>query len=99
LILSGNNLYGAGSGGGASGYGTIFNISLPVTPPQLAITPSGANVILTWPTTATGFTLQSTTNLISPVWVTNLSAPLIVNGQNTVTNPSSGTPRFFRLSQ
>jgi uncharacterized repeat protein (TIGR03803 family) len=99
LILSGNNLYGTASGGGISGYGTIFKISLPVTPPQLAISPSGANVILKWPSTATGFTLESTTNLISPAWATNLPAPLIVNGENTVTNPSSGMQQFFRLSQ
>jgi uncharacterized repeat protein (TIGR03803 family) len=99
LILSGNNLYGTANAGGASGYGTIFSISLPTAPPQLAITPSGANVILTWPTTATGFTLQSTTNLISPFWTTNLPAPVVVNGQNTVTNPNSGTQQLFRLSQ
>jgi uncharacterized repeat protein (TIGR03803 family) len=99
LILSGNTLYGTAASGGISGYGTIFNISLPGPPPQLAITPSGANVILTWPTNFTGFTLQSTTNLGSPVWSTNLPAPVVVNGQFTVTNPISGTQQFFRLSQ
>jgi hypothetical protein len=51
------------------------------------------------PTHATGFTLQSTTNLGSSVWTTNSLAPVVVNGQNTVTNPISGTQRFYRLSQ
>ena len=70
LILSGNTLYGTAYDGGSSGNGTVFSLSLP--PPQLTIIPSGANVILTWPTNATGFTLQSTTNLVSPaVWTTN----------------------------
>jgi len=46
----------------------------------------------------TGFTLQSATNLSSPVWSTNSPAPVIVNGQNTVTNPISGTPKFYRLN-
>lgn len=42
----------------------------------------------------------NTTNLAPlVVWATNLPAPVVVNGQNTVTNPISGTRPFFRLSQ
>jgi len=68
--------------------------------PQLAISLSGANVVLTWPTNAVGFTLQSTTNLVSPiVWATNSPAPVNINGQNTVTNSASAPQKFFRLSQ
>jgi hypothetical protein len=53
-----------------------------------------------WPTNATGFTLQSTTNLVSPVvWTTNSPAPIVVNGQNTVTNPILGGQRFYSLIQ
>jgi uncharacterized repeat protein (TIGR03803 family) len=96
LTLSENTLYGTASRGGSSGNGTIFSISLL---PQLTITPSGSSVVLAWPTNFTSFTLQSTTNLASPIWTTNLPAPVVVNGQNTVTNPISGTQRFFRLSQ
>jgi hypothetical protein len=73
---------------------------LPTPPPQLTIIPSGANVILAWPTNAAVFTLQSTTNLgSSAVWTTNSPAPVVVNGQNTVTNPISGAQQFYRLSQ
>ena len=68
--------------------------------PQLTITPLGANVVLTWPTNATGFNLQSTTNLgSSAAWNTNSPAPVVVNGQNTVTNPISDMQQFYRLSQ
>jgi uncharacterized repeat protein (TIGR03803 family) len=98
LILSGNTLYGATAGGGSSGMGTLFSLTLP-GPPQMRITPSGADVILTWPANANGFTLQSTTDLSSPVWTTNSPPPVVVNGQNTVTNPVSGTRKFYRLSQ
>ena len=85
-------------GGGTKGPGTVFSLTLP--PPQLAITPAGADVVLTWPVSATGFTLQSATNLVPPVvWITNSPAPVIINGQNTVTNPVSGTQKFYRLSQ
>jgi len=89
LILSDNTLYGTASGGGTNGGGTVFSLSLPL--PQLTISLSGTNIILTWPTNAAGFTLQSTTNLLSPaVWT-------IVSGQYAVTNPISGTQQFFRL--
>src|ERR1035437_3383230 len=59
LILSGTTLYGTAYWGGSSGYGTVFSLSLgSVSAPQLTIIRSGANVILTWPTNATGFNLQ-----------------------------------------
>jgi len=101
LMFSGNTLYGAAAYGGSAGNGTVFGISLPsVSAPELTIRSSGADVVLTWPTNATGFTLQSTTNLASPaVWTTVSPAPAVVNGQNAVTNPISGTQQFFRLSQ
>ncbi len=101
LILSGNALYGTAYEGGSSGYGTLFSLSLPpVSSPQLTLLPSGPYVILTWPTNATGFTLQSTTNLVSPaVWTTVSPGPVVVNGQNAVTNLISGAQQFFRLSQ
>jgi uncharacterized repeat protein (TIGR03803 family) len=103
LILSGNILYGAAGFGGSANNGTIFSLSLPL--PQLTITPSGTNVILTWPTNGpgidySGFTLQSTTNLVSPAgWSTVVPVQGVVNGLNTVTNPISGTQQFYRLIQ
>ena len=96
LVLSGNILYGTASGSSTSGNGTVFSIFIQ---PELNLIPSGANVILTWPTNAVGFSLQSTTNLLSPVWATNYPAPVVVSGQNTVTNPISGTQQFYRLIQ
>src|ERR1044071_5108562 len=100
LILSGNTLYGTSKHGGSYGGGTVFSLSFS---PQLTIILSDINVILTWPTNYagfdyTGFTLQSTTNLLLPVWTTNSPSPVVVNGQNTVTNPS-GTQQLYRLSQ
>jgi uncharacterized repeat protein (TIGR03803 family) len=101
LILSGNTLYGTTQSGGTYGSGTVFSIFMQ---PQLAVVPSGRKVILTWPTNYAGFdytryALQSTMNLASPVWNTNLPAPVVVNGLNTVTNPISGVQEFYRLVQ
>jgi len=102
LILSGNTLYGTAIGGGLAGYGTVFSISFR---PQLTVTPSGTNIILSWPTNVagfdyTGYTLQSTTNLVPPaVWSTNSPAPVVVAGRSTVTNPIAGGQHFYRLVQ
>jgi len=99
LVLSGNTLYGTTSAGGALGIGAVFSLSLSPSP-SLTITHAGPNVILSWQTNFTGFTLQSTTNLgSSATWTTNLLAPLVINGQYTVSNPISGAQQFYRLSQ
>jgi uncharacterized repeat protein (TIGR03803 family) len=100
LTLSGNTLYGTAYWDGIYG-GTVFSLSFS---PQLAVTRSGTTVVLTWPTNYagfdySGFTLESTTNPSSPVWTTNHPAPVVINGQFTVTNPISGTQQFFRSSQ
>jgi uncharacterized repeat protein (TIGR03803 family) len=102
LVLSGDTLYGTASDYFTPFDGTVFSLSFQ---PQLTIIPSGPNVILSWSTNVsgfdyTGYTLQSTTNLApSPVWTANSPAPVVVNGQNTVTNPISGAQKFYRLSQ
>jgi hypothetical protein len=76
-------------------------------PPVLALTftPAGSgavtpnSIILAWPATNGGFTLQSTTNLVAPmVWATVTVTPAVVKGQNVVTNIISGTQQFFRLA-
>jgi hypothetical protein len=71
----------------AAGYSLVYSSGIS---PQLAIIASGTNVIVTWPTNETGFTLQSSTSLVSPVWSS-------VSGQFAVTNPISGSQQFFRL--
>jgi hypothetical protein len=85
----------------SSAAGASYNLdaTLYASPvPVLAIIRSGGNVVLTWPTNAAGFTLQSTTNLASSVWSTNLPSPVVVNTNKVVTNAISGTQKFYRLS-
>jgi uncharacterized repeat protein (TIGR03803 family) len=97
LILSGNTLYGTTQYGAIFGSGTVFSISLS---PQLIIMRSGTNVIVTWPASFTGFTLEFATNLVPPtVWQTNSTASVVISGQNVVTNPISSTQQFYRLAQ
>ncbi len=104
LTLSGNTLYGTAYRGGSSGSGTIFSLSFR---PQLSITPSGTNVVLSWPISYAGFNyggyyLQETEDLGSAGgWIhfadTNL--PVIVNGQIEVTRPMLGPQISYRLAR
>ncbi|MGP8200230.1 MAG: choice-of-anchor tandem repeat GloVer-containing protein [Limisphaerales bacterium] len=98
VILSENALYGTAYQGGKHHDGAVFGLALP-GPPQLSITLSGTDVILTWTNTAYGFTLQSTTSLSPAVWNVVSPASVVISGQNTVTNPISGTQMFYELSQ
>ena len=97
LILSGNTLFGTAENGGWYGVGSVFRLSLGT---KLTIVRSGTNVVVTWPNNASGFTLESTTNLAPPViWSTNSPMPVVISGTNTVTNAISGTRKFYRLIQ
>jgi hypothetical protein len=89
--------------GGVTGIQSGFNL-LPVAPPlrpfpQLHIVKAGPNLVLSWPTNALGFTLGSSTDLGSAAWTYAFPPTVVVNGQNFVTNPISGSQQFFRLSQ
>jgi len=87
--------------------GTNINLSYGFNPdpclsclPQLAITSSLTNAILTWPTNFPAFSLEFATNLASPtVWQTNPTAPAVIGRLNVVTNPISSKHQFFRLTQ
>ncbi len=92
LVLSGTT----SSGGAAGFYGTVFSLAIV---PALSFTPYNGSLILSWPTYASEFALQSTTNLLSPVWEAVPSSPVQSYGQNLVIEPTSGPRRFYRLAQ
>ena len=99
LILSGNTLYGTTFEGTTNGNGTVFSLSLgPVIRPQLTIIRSAANVILSWPTNATGFVLQSATMLANGGdWQDSLLSATETNGHKVVLLTPTGARGFFRL--
>jgi hypothetical protein len=54
--------------------------------------------VLSWPASASGFTLQSTLSLTPPVsWIDWTNPPAVVGTQFTVTNIISGGAQFYRL--
>jgi hypothetical protein len=68
--------------------------------PAISMLRSGRNVVICWPSNATGFNLQSRSSLApSSAWspVTNL--PALVGSQLMLTNNASGPARFFRLAR
>lgn len=69
-----------------------------VTAPTLNIQSASTNTfLLSWPALFTGFSLQATTNLTSPNWVTTTNAVSVSKSQNQVlVAPATGS-RFFRL--
>lgn len=81
----------------------VYPYTLSAVNPNLMIIPSGTKSIITWTSLPeyTGFTLESTTNLLvsQTNWNTVSTAPVAVNGQNTVTNSNVGQQQFFQLVQ
>ena len=75
---------------------------LPGPAPRLAAFPAGTNVVLSWPSTAGCYALQSTPALLSPpassLWTT-YAGPLTTNGGLIfVTNSAQVGSRFYRLA-
>jgi hypothetical protein len=101
------NLYVFGSSGPgveiAPGTDTATNFNVgpgTFTQPHLSSVLSGTDFVFLWPTNATGFVLQSTTNLSSPSgWTRVATTPEIVSTNNAVTNHIGGSQVFFRLEQ
>jgi uncharacterized repeat protein (TIGR03803 family) len=103
LVYSGNTnnsntFYGEASAGGMKGDGTIFSFSVPLPLPELSISLAGTNVVLSWPTNAVGFMLETSSTMGSKAaWGTVGSVPVEVGNQWVVTNSVSGGNQFFQL--
>jgi hypothetical protein len=68
-----------------------------VDPPTLNASLQAGNIILSWLTSATGFNLESATNLPATIWTGVIPAPVIVSTNNFVTNTANAGQRFYRL--
>lgn len=69
----------------------------PSTPPSMGIARSGGNVILTWPTSATGYQLQASSTLAPGAWQAAGLTPTVEGDSNKVTVSPSAPTQFFRL--
>jgi hypothetical protein len=96
-----NTIYGfSRDGDGACSTDAWVNVTYdpPLTSPKLGIVKQSSNLVFTWLTNESGFVLQSSSNLgPAAVWSTNIPSPVVVGGQNVVTNSLSGSRMFYRL--
>jgi autotransporter-associated beta strand protein len=58
---------------------------------------SGGAISINWPNHANGFTLESTTNLISPFWLPVTNQPMSSSGNFIITNALTIPQSFYRL--
>jgi hypothetical protein len=78
--------------------GTEFtDVSTVVQSYSLRAFKSGSDVIVAWPTAASGFTLQSCDSLTTTNWQNVLTSPTVVGSENFVTNTVPTGNAFFRL--
>lgn len=76
---------------------TPAEFDLPPQPVSLQLRKSASSLILYWPATQTGYILESTPNLSTPVWTT---VPHSVQGQeNQASISPSNVSRFYRLKK
>ncbi|NOS69071.1 MAG: hypothetical protein HOP33_03990 [Verrucomicrobia bacterium] len=68
--------------------------------PALQARVAGGNIVVSWPTSTTSYTLEATTNLTAPnSWTTVTNMPAFVDSQSMVTNPITTGSRFYRLKK
>ena len=66
--------------------------------PPVSVTPSGSNLVLSWPVTILGQVVQSSPSLSTPFVDLDPQPAVVVNGElNTVTIPVGVGKAFFRL--
>lgn len=77
------------------------SVKTTVEAPQFTVVRSGAQLTISWPAAATGYILESATNLVPPVvWQPVTTPPSAVGGQNSVSiNTAVGQRQFFRLKK
>lgn len=65
--------------------------------PRLEISVVASVTLLTWPSTAGGYVVETTPTLVSPSWETVSNAPVLSSGRYVLTNSWNDPSRFFRL--
>ena len=93
---------GRSSGGSYTlhgGFWSAFAVVQTEGAPTLRILRNGGNVTLAWPNPSSGFQLQESPSLTTPVWTDVNSAPGIVGDEKQVNRSVAPGTRFFRLHQ
>jgi alpha-tubulin suppressor-like RCC1 family protein len=80
--------------------GDFFSLAIQVQPPALTIEQMGNNIVLSWSTNHSGYTLEAKTGLSSSLdWSEVPVTPTIIGDRHTVTNRVSSVNQFYRLKR
>ena len=75
-------------------------LTLPPPSPRLNIQrAANTNIVLSWPTNFTGFTLEANPNLSLNMWGAVTPGPAVTGTNNVITNATTGAQKFYRLSK
>ncbi len=80
----------------ASGLITIIPSLAKLDGPQLNLQTTNGSAVISWPTNATGLSLESTGNLAGG-WAPVTNLPTAVGNQFVITNPVVTGSQFYRL--
>lgn len=76
-----------------------WSLTISTAPVVLSILRDQTNAVLSWTNTVIGYTLQATPTLSPPAWTNVNIAPVVVSGNNVVTNAMTNSTVFYRLAK
>lgn len=82
---------------GTQSFATLERAICPLLFDTLTCRIDGSQMALCWNTNAGACTLESATKLVNPDWSDSPATATEANGINTVTIPTTGSARYFRL--
>lgn len=94
------NLYGTTWGGGANGLGTVFRLSIPMSPVFQKPIQTNGSLVMTWSAVAgQSYQLQFNSDSSSTNWI-NLGGPIVAtNGMMSATDPiGTDGRRWYRVA-
>jgi hypothetical protein len=91
--------FGFGVATAEAGFDNRTYAALTTILPRLSIAPAGTNVVLSWPTAASDFQLESKPSLTTGTWTAITNMWTVIGGFNVLTNPVSASAQFFRLQR
>jgi hypothetical protein len=67
--------------------------------PPLKIAPSANGIAMSWPASATNWSLAASENLATGPWLTVTNLPATLNERSSVSVPRSNLQKFYRLQR
>jgi hypothetical protein len=92
--VASNTVLVADDGFGHLGFANPVNV---IAVPRLSVEPAGSTILISWPAEASGFLLESSTNLSSAVWMSATGAVESFDGKYQTRVRANTTNGFYRL--